>query len=321
MWTWIAAALAETGSGKIILGEDATLQDHPEVGGLLVDVGAVALDCTSTLIAPDTVLTAAHCVDDGVLGAEIANVGWSRQADLTEWAGYAKDWPPDTRLAADWVYHPEWSYAGLGLGLAENHDIALVFLEEPARELPLGWLPTAEEAEQIEDGAEVTIVGWGMRDASDTTSYGTKQIGVSAISELADYELQVGADGNATRKCHGDSGGPTFLKVESQATVDERVIGVTSHAYDKNDCMEEGGVDTRVDFYLDWIDEEMRSRCEDGSRSWCETPGILPPPIPMSDEELLADVRLVGCVSSPGGGPWALLIGMALLWRRRCGGS
>ena len=35
-----------------------------------------------------------------------------------------------------------------------------------------------------------------------------------------------------------------------------RVIGVTSHAYDESDCNETGGVDTRSDYFLDWIEAE-----------------------------------------------------------------
>ena len=61
----------------------------------------------------------------------------------------------------------------------------------------------------------------------------------------------------------------------SATTQTMRLIGVTSHAYDSTDCAEKGGVDTRVDAFLDWIDAEMRSRCEDGSRSWCEEEGIV----------------------------------------------
>ena len=56
-----------------------------------------------------------------------------------------------------------------------------------------------------------------------------------------------------------------------------RLIGVTSHAYDWTDCTETGGVDTRIDYYLDWIDDEMRARCESGERVWCEEEGILGP--------------------------------------------
>ena len=80
------------------------------------------------------------------------------------------------------------------------------------------------------------------------------------------------------RKCHGDSGGPTFLDVETDSSESMRLIGVTSHAYDDSDCNETGGVDTRADAYLDWIDAEMTARCDDGTRVWCDVTGILPPP-------------------------------------------
>jgi uncharacterized protein (TIGR03382 family) len=55
-----------------------------------------------------------------------------------------------------------------------------------------------------------------------------------------------------------------------------RLIGVTSRSADFTLCAEKGGYDTRVDAYLDWIDDEMRAACEDGTRVWCEEPGILP---------------------------------------------
>ena len=35
-------------------------------------------------------------------------------------------------------------------------------------------------------------------------------------------------------------------------------------------------MDTRVDFYLEWIDSEMRAACDAGTRVWCDEPGILP---------------------------------------------
>ena len=70
--------------------------------------------------------------------------------------------------------------------------------------------------------------------------------------------------------------------------------------------------------YLDWIDTQMRSRCEDGSRAWCSFPGIIPPPIPMSDAELLDDLKLVGCAATGRGGSWTVLVaGLLLVWTRR----
>ena len=57
-------------------------------------------------------------------------------------------------------------------------------------------------------------------------------------------DFQVGGDASTSRKCHGDSGGPTYMKVQTQSAEKWRVVGITSHAYDESDC-QKGGVDTR----------------------------------------------------------------------------
>ncbi len=105
-----------------------------------------------------------------------------------------------------------------------------------------------------------------------------------------------------------------------------RLIGVTSHAYDNSDCDETGGVDTRVDAYLGWIDGELRARCEDGSRAWCEEEGI---PVPGAKDVAMDsgdtgeeddDKKGCGCASSPSA-PAGLallgLVGLVALRRRR----
>ena len=294
------AMAAEPAPPPIINGGDATEDDYGMAGGMLMDA-TVTLDyfgtfelrafiCSSTLIAPDVVLLAAHCVDEYALTYGIGTVDeqeirWTRQADLSAWDGSSTpDWPADAVAAWDWVVPDEWDLFSLQTGLAKNYDVALLFLEEPITDAPLSYLITAEEASQIEVGLDVTVVGWGQQTATSTFepipagTYGYKQMGLSFINEVSDYELQIGGVEEDVRKCHGDSGGPTFLEIETDSTVSFRQIGVTSHAYDETDCFEVGGVDTRVDYYLDWIDAEMRARCDDGTRAWCDVPGILPPP-------------------------------------------
>ncbi len=113
--------------------------------------------------------------------------------------------------------------------------------------------------------------------ASTTYKRGTvgeKVCAASFINELGAFEMQIGDTG--ARKCHGDSGGPTYLEVDAGDSSSLRVIGVTSRAYDESDCLK-GGVDTRVDAWLDWIDAEMTGACERGERVWCDVAGILPP--------------------------------------------
>ena len=119
-----------------------------------------------------------------------------------------------------------------------------------------------KKADAIVEGAIVDIVGWGQQTSDQTPPAGTVGIKIAGqqIVEVSPYEFKVGELQGDVRKCHGDSGGPTYIDLGGSDGT--RVIGVTSHAYDMTDCRETGGVDTRVDFYLDWIDAEMRSRCE-----------------------------------------------------------
>ena len=250
--------------------------------------------CSSTLIAPDVVLLAAHCIDPaamtyGMGDMENVDIRWSRQSDLSDHDGSAiVDWPSDVVRAWDWVMHPDWDMMSLETGLSENRDIALVFLEEAVLDTPHAYLIASEETDQIVEGSEVDVVGWGQQVATSmwesppAGSYGFKQQGVSFINEINEFEFQVGAEEDDVRKCHGDSGGPSFMHVESESVESMRLIGVTSHAYDASDCDSKGGVDTRLDYYLSWIDLEMSERCEDGSRAWCDVTGIVAAPLRFS---------------------------------------
>ena len=211
------------------------------------------------------------------------------------------------------------------IGIAQNNDIALVFLDTPVTEIPHAYLPTNSLGELLNVGDEVDVVGWGQQiatsqfEASPAGSFAIKQQGTSTISELGAYEFQVGALTEEVRKCHGDSGGPSFLEMDGAL----RVVGVTSHAYDDSDCFETGGVDTRVDPFLDWIDGEMRIRCEDGTRAWCEVPGIVDPDSidngSNENDGSEDNEKRSGCSSTANPAQWSLLLlgAMALGYRRR----
>lgn len=338
----------------IINGEPADEDLYPMTGALIVDAVLAgrgysydfrALMCSSTLIAPDVVALAAHCLDEesmtyGQGSYTIAEMRWTRQADLTAYSDfYAEEkaqWPEDSVLVSDWVTHEGFSIWALDMGLSENFDVALLFLDEPVTDVPYVRLPTAE-AEQalLVEGAFVDVVGWGQQTATSygetppAGTYAEKMWGTSVLGEVGEFEFQVGPDTANVRKCHGDSGGPTFQEVGDGAI---RLVGITSHAYDNSDCNRTGGVDTRVSAYLDWIDAELRERCADGTRAWCEEEGIPTTDWvdPAEDEpadtgDLLAEdddeEEAGGCAcSSPAGaspGVFGALLGLAALRRRR----
>jgi hypothetical protein len=286
------------GPAPIIGGEEARLDEYPMAGAVIMEmsikmnsgvtVSARMRQCSSTLIAPDVVMLAAHCVDTASWSqygeVQKLELRWSRTVDLSGYTAMGMPpWPADGVAVAEWVLHPDWPPAGGGGGLGRWADIALLFLEAPVLDVVHGYLPTAEEGARLEEGMPVDIVGWGVRlPAVEMTSQnsGIKHKAVSHIAELGEWELEVGAVFADPHKCDGDSGGPSFARPPTESPEPMRVVGVTSHAYDAaaSDCSNRGGIDTRVDAYLDWIDTEMRTRCEAGTRAWCEVAGIVPPP-------------------------------------------
>lgn len=329
----------------IINGEDATLDDYPMTGNLMLDatldMGSWGQNpvhapiCSSTLIAPDVVLLASHCVDEAALTMGMGELidpdwRWTRQADLTAYAeGHNLGWPEDNVVVTDFVQHPDWDMNALEMGLNENHDVALLFLSEALEDVPLGVLPTADEASQITVDTEVDVVGWGQQVATSmweqppAGTVGQKVWGTSYIAELSDVEFQVGAVEQDVRKCHGDSGGPTFMVMDTPTADPVRIIGVTSHAYDETDCDSKGGVDTRVDHYLGWIDQAMRDACADGTRVWCDgEQGILPPEAGLWTDiwagMQTSEEAVGGCTTAPVGalGVWGLGL-LAVAARRR----
>jgi len=338
------APIAPTIINGAAVGDDA----WPSAGGLLANItisyqGQQAtfpmFMCSSTLIAPDVVLTAAHCVDEEFLTAQFGGFvdiedlqyAWSAQEDLSGFGlGGATTLPADAAVGSTWVPHPEWvGVYELQTGIAQNHDIALLFLDEPVPDVEHAYLPLPEEADQLVGSAPITIVGWGNQEPVPQGQQprpgkvGLRRAADTIIGEVGPTEFQAGTTVETGRKCQGDSGGPSYQQVQTEALVDWRVIGVTSHSYDMTQCESKGGVDTRVSYYLDWIDAEMRAACADGTRSWCETEGIVEPPFPSvadGDPDSVDQAKACGCSAPATPASLAVLagaLGLLLVGRRR----
>ena len=123
------------------------------------------------------------------------------------------------------------------------------------------------------------MVGWGQQVATGQQespppgTYAIKQQGESFISEIA--EPMNSKLVKSKVMCANVTVTQADLFLGSLRRT--RLVGVTSHAYDMSDCNETGGVDTRIQFYRDWIESKMVAGCETGVRVWCDEPGILEP--------------------------------------------
>jgi len=284
--------------------------------------------CSGILIAPDTVLTAAHCLDVELLNlgdAELLDYEYhiTFEPDLSVYAEYpATPFPDDSIKAKQIIPHPDFNIHALqGVnGPGDYADVGLIFLEKPVTHVEPAILITPEEASQIKIRTPVKIAGWGMStpelNSMDPNAIGTagvKYCAESEINELGDMEMQIGSDTRSSRKCHGDSGGPSYMDVNTTTARYDRVVGITSHTYDTADCYK-GGVDTRADVWFNWIDSQMQKNCANGTRVWCDVYGVIPPEY--YNPPAAADDSGCDCTQAPAAGIWFLFL-LIPFFRRR----
>ncbi len=284
-------------SAEVIGGVRTPDDKFPGVVGLLYDFGGgqLGLGCTGTFIAPDVVLTAAHCIDPEVTGG--ITPGFITFGHDTTSAR------PPTYAVSRVVKHPSFDInANVGDGLGQFFDIGLVFLAAPITDHTPVRMPTPELGTALAIDDELAIVGYGQTSDADPNSVGVMYDAVTGVRELAPTELRVSSGGGDPQNCHGDSGGPALATFDGE----QRVVGVVSRSYQSPQC-DNGGVDTRVDAYLTWIHETADAAafpCGSGLAAAC--------PVEGTDDG--------GCCSTGASAPGPLAVGAAvaaLLARRR----
>ncbi len=230
----LAAETSIDSSGKqrrIIGGEDTS--DFPEVGALLYED---ELNCTATVIAPQTAITAAHCV-------------------------YARDVTGLSMAFGPSVYKPERVVRVTGVALPDEEgfryddltladDIALLYLDEKQTEFLALYVDRPSLDAWRDDQRPVDYIGYGYtRAGRHKTSPGIKRRVAIPISELRPRSLLYKSTTKHT--CSGDSGGPGFV-IDGN---DLFLLGITSSGDGR--C-EEYGESSRLDAFKAWLTGKVR---------------------------------------------------------------
>lgn len=236
--------------------------------------------CTGSLIAPNIVLTAAHCAPNNpahikvIFSTDVDSILNARELDVAqEYALTATDF----KVSSIWNPKDETNEFNTG-------DIALLKFKGA---LPAGYRPATflQDQEALKLGAMVTVVGFGV-DSVETKEFDPKKRpnleqdiengsvyceddmngkhikcfkvemsgdGILRTTEAPIsfvYETEVQLNERKAGTCSGDSGGPAYIKKNGQYYL----FGVTSRG--SNLC-DEVGVYTNALHYKSWIEETM----------------------------------------------------------------
>jgi secreted trypsin-like serine protease len=278
----------------------------PVVGGTPVSPGeypdvvlVVAPDalCTGTLVTPDVVLTAGHCIDTHPALVLVGSVDYQAPGG-------------EAIRVKSAIAYPDWQH---------HYDVGVLVLDHAASAAPRAIASACTVKQHLAAGMPVQVVGFGL----------TSRSGTGQNSRLHEASLPVidatcagdpwcqstiapggefTAGGRGTDSCFGDSGGPLYVSTNDGPAL----VGVVSRGVEiGGEPCAGGGVYERADKVVPWIEKVtgekvVRATCD----SKADDPG--------------AAAAGGGCSVGPGAFGGAALVFAGMVWlltipRRRQG--
>ncbi|HQZ37123.1 MAG TPA: trypsin-like serine protease [Ilumatobacteraceae bacterium] len=199
------------GTSEIVWGNNVEPGEYP----FFVRIESTQNSCGATLIDPQYILTAAHCVDGGLSPSEVT----ARYGEFSTSRAYLRSTP-----VLQIQIHPGWTGNG-----TDGDDMALLRIAPGV----IPYVPLAiggpNESGLWDAGSPATIIGYGRTDVNNNQSFPT-------ILQEADTHIQsdstmsahygilwgwlnwwddggmIGAGDGGGLACYGDSGGPLLVR-------------------------------------------------------------------------------------------------------------
>ncbi len=191
--------------------------------------------CTGTLVAPNVVVTAGHCVK-----GECASRVFIGEDVEAQQAGTVIS-------VKQAVSHPDY------LPPNPTHDIAILILSKDA-----GGEPRAiASSKALKAATSVRLAGYGNTDVHSSGGYGRRRMVDVPLASAdprygadLDTEFVAGAPFLDRDSCNGDSGGPAFVQSRGKWYL----AGATSRGTASTiRACGDGGIYTRVGVFADWM--------------------------------------------------------------------
>jgi Trypsin len=240
----LAAASLLTQAAAMVGGAPPAAQGAGR--SVVMVLGSYGTACTATAIAPDLLLTAAHCVQPG--------------ADYK----LADTWSGPTPMLKDITHitrHPQFELKRLFAHLA-TADVALAKLAEP---LPAKFPPAPldDATAPIAAGDTFVVAGYGVTVRGDGRTGGTVRAatlvatGAPNTLQLRLVDPRTNGERPGLGACAGDSGAPAFRQIGGNLTV----VGVVSWSTGPKLTGGCGGLTgiTPLTRYRGWIVETART--------------------------------------------------------------
>jgi uncharacterized protein (TIGR03382 family) len=228
-------SIDDTGVARqgIIAGQPSDPGEFPATGMIVI---GDSLICTATLIAPDVVLTAAHCLGKPIFGS----YGFTLDTD-------GADGTDNVIPATVWHQHPGFDdRVDEFVDLAIRNDVGVLLLDHPILDVTPEKIELPSDGDLVPPGAELSLVGYG-RFVWHTGDLALKRDAQVFVDRSESHEFSTTAVD--PQPCNGDSGGPLFAETPKG----RRIVGLVSRAVGSSQMCDTGAIITRVQPYDDWI--------------------------------------------------------------------